>query len=117
MDEANESPEILALKRRVDALESMLLQALATGRQMQATIAMMVGHSDANHARYLNALGTLEARQAATVASLKGEDAKEAFEAYRQRFADTNANVYDPAAWGQRPAWLAKLMPTKHGGE
>lgn len=117
MDEANESADLRALQARVNGLEAMLMQAIATGRQMQATIAMMVGHADANHARYLNALGTLEARQAATVASLKGEDAKEAFEAYRQRFADANANVYDPAAWGQRPAWLAKLMPTKHGGE
>ncbi len=116
MDEANESPEVQRLARRVDTLEAVVTQLGSKLMTMSVNMQQLNEQAEQDHARYLNALGTLEARQAATVAAMKGEDAREAFEAFRERFAEANANVYDPTAWGQRPAWLAKLMPTKPGG-
>lgn len=116
MDEANESPEVQRLARRVDTLEAVVTQLGSKLMTMSVNMQQLNEQAEQDHARYLNALGTLEARQAATVAAMKGDDAREAFEAFRERFAEANPNVYDPTAWGQRPDWLAKLMPTKPGG-
>lgn len=88
--------EFVELQNRV-AAQHLLTEQLLIERQAQL----------------MNAIAVNDARFAALIAYLTGNDVQEAFVAFREKFRNTNPAQFDERAWNVAPEWLVALMRRK----